>query len=195
MNTVTLNATVRDGTGKGVARKLRAAGQLPAVIYGRGSDAIAVSVPTADVEAIFRKSQNRNTLLSLTVDGQEHVCLVKEAQRHPVKRDLRHLDLYEVDPEQPVTVTVKLKPVGTARGVKMGGRLQVIRRALDVRCKPGDIPALIGVDVTDLGIGKFVKVSQVQPPEGVEVLYKGDFNLYSVIGKRGAKTDEAAAAD
>lgn len=193
MNTETLTASVRAGTGKGVARKLRAAGQLPAVIYGGGRDAIPVAVRTAEVEAVFRRTRNRNTLLSLTVNGDEHVCLVKEAQRHPVSRSLRHLDLYEVDPEATVTVEVNLKPVGTAQGVKMGGRLQIIRRSLQVRCKPGAIPAEIGVDVTGLEIGKFVKVSEVQPPDGVEVLYKNDFNLYSVIGKRGAATEAAEA--
>jgi large subunit ribosomal protein L25 len=193
MHTETLTATVRDGVGKGVARKLRAAGQLPAVIYGQGNAAITVAVPTAEVEAIFRRTANRNTLLSLTVGGDEHVCLVKEAQRHPVGRHLWHLDLYRVDPELPVRVRVELKPKGTAQGVKMGGRLQVMRRHLDVVCKPADIPAVIHVDVTKLEIGKFAKVSAVTPPDGVTILYKGDFNLFAVIGKRGAAAAEEAA--
>ena len=193
MHTETLTATVRDGVGKGVARKLRAAGQLPAVIYGQGSDAITVAVPTAEVEAIFRRTANRNTLLSLNVGGDEHVCLVKEAQRHPVDRHLWHLDLYRVDPASTVRVRVELKPKGTAQGVKMGGRLQVMRRHLDVICKPADIPAVIHVDVGDLEIGKFAKVSDVTPPDGVTIVYKGDFNLFAVIGKRGAAADEAAA--
>lgn len=192
MHTETLTATIRDGVGKGVARKLRAAGQLPAVIYGQGTTAIPVAVPTAEVEAIFRRTANRNTLLSLTIGSDEHICLVKEAQRHPVDRNLRHLDLYRVDPELPVRVRVELKPKGTAQGVKMGGRLQVMRRHLDVVCKPADIPAVIHVDVTTLEVGKFAKVSEVTPPKGVSIDFKGDFNLFAVLGKRGEAAEAAA---
>lgn len=187
MQTETIQVAARSGTGKGVARKLRAQGMIPAVIYSKGSDALAIKLNEAALEAVFRRTLNRNTLLSLTVDGTEHICLVKDAQRHPVSRRILHVDFYRVDPESPVEVEVNITTKGTAEGVKMGGRLQIIRRSLMVRSIPANIPAKLEVDVTNLQIGKFVKVSEVTPPNGVELIYKNDFNLVSVIGKRGAR--------
>lgn len=187
MQTETMQVAARSGTGKGVARKLRAQGMIPAVIYSKGSDALHVQLNESDLEGIFRRTLNRNTLVSMTVDGTEHVCLVKAAQRHPVSRRILHVDFYRVSDSETVDVVVDITPTGTAEGVRMGGRLQVIRRSLTVRCLPGSIPAKIEVDVTDLGIGKFIRVSQVAQPEGVEIVSTNDFNLLSVIGKKGGE--------
>ena len=185
MQTETMQVAARAGTGKGVARKLRAQGMIPAVIYSKGSEALHIQLTESELEAIFRRTLNRNTLISMTVDGTEHVCLVKSAQRHPVSRRILHVDFYRVDAAEAVEVEVDIASSGTAEGVRMGGRLQTIRRSLTVRCLPANIPAKIEVDVTDLNIGKFIRVSEVAQPEGVEVVYKNDFNLFSVIGKKG----------
>ena len=184
MNTESLTVTAREHSGKGVARKLRAAGNVPAVVYGGGRDAMPLTLASADFDLIFRRTRNRNTIVSLDGDGGGRLCLVKDVQRHPVSRDIIHIDFYEVDADREVEVRVDVKPKGAAVGVKMGGRLQTIRRDLMVRCKPADIPSLLEVDVTELEIGKFAKVSQVDAPDGVTILFKSDFNLYSVIGKR-----------
>jgi len=190
MDAVSISAEARADFGKGAARKLRAAGRIPVVIYRSGSDAHHVSISPKELEAVFRRSGNRNTLLSLDAGGAARTCLVKDVQRNPLTQRIIHLDLYEVDAGEEVRVEVNLVPSGTASGVKMGGRLRTIRRTVDVVCKPGDIPGEISVDVTELQIGGFSKLSHVEAPSGTRFPYAHDFNLYTVVGKRGA----AAAA-
>lgn len=186
MDSVTLNATQRDEFGKGAARKLRSAGRLPVVVYSGGQPAQHLTVNPAELEAVFRASQNRNTLLNVTTGDASTVCLVKDVQRHPLKQTLQHLDLYAVDADATVDVLVPVRSTGTAEGVKMGGRLRPLARDIKVRCKPGDIPTAVTYDVTELGIGRFVKASEAIAQDGVELLFKDDFNVFTVVGKRGA---------
>ena len=105
---------------------------------------------------------------------------------------LRHIDFYEVKDDQYITVSVPVETTGTAKGTKLGGKLRVVRRDLDVRCKPADIPATVKVDVTELVIGQFIRVAEIPAPENTEIIYGGNFNVVTVVGKRGAKTAEAA---
>ncbi|RME22803.1 MAG: 50S ribosomal protein L25 [Deltaproteobacteria bacterium] len=185
MASVSLDATLRENTGKGGARKLRAAARLPAVVYRAGQPATPIAIDPAAVELAFKKTGNRNTLVELDIAGdRKRTCLVREAQRHPVTRQLQHIDFYEVEPDQQVTVKVDVRPVGVAKGLKLGGTLRIIRRTLDVRCKPADIPPSIDVNVTRLGVGEFITVAGIQPPEGCELLYSSDFNVLTVVGKR-----------
>jgi large subunit ribosomal protein L25 len=130
-------------------------------------------------------------LVDLSVEGLENnfVCLVKEVQRHPVSGVLRHVDFYEVSNDQSITISVPVKIVGKAAGVAMGGALRLIRRDLNVRCLPTNIPSHIEVDVTSLEIGKFLKVNTIAAPEGVEILFdeNGIFNVVTVVKRRGSK--------
>jgi len=184
MDAVSLPVEARTATGKGYARKLRRAGSIPAVVYRAGGSAEHITLKPADIELVFRQSNNRNTLLKLEGAGVGKVCLVRDVQRHPVSRAIRHVDLYEVDTNQDVRVTVNVVPVGTSMGVKAGGKLQVLRRYLEVICKPQHIPESIAVDVTNLDIAAFAKMSALTAPEGCAFPYKTDFNLVTVIGKR-----------
>ncbi len=184
MDAVSITAEDRGSFGKGQARKIRAQGKIPAIVYRGGSEASHVTINPAELEKIFRRSRNRNTLLSINAGGADRICLVKDVQRHPLTQELVHVDFFEVSPEEPVRVEVNITPVGTATGVKMGGRLRVIRRTVDVVCKPADIPAKIEADVSIVEIGRFFKLSDVTPPEGSAFPYAYDFNLYTVVGKR-----------
>ena len=120
MDAVKISAEDRSSFGKGSARKLRASGKIPAVVYRGGADAHHVSIDPSELEAVFRKSNNRNTLLAIEAGGSNHTCLVKEVQRHPLTQKIVHLDLFEVDAAEDVRVEVNIVPVGTAVGVKMG---------------------------------------------------------------------------
>ncbi len=191
METMSLNATVRTDFGKGEARKIRRTGSLPAVVYRGGEDALSLTIETAELETIFRKTRNRNTLVKLETSQGSKVCLVKDVQRHPVSQQIRHIDFFEVDESAEVEVTVKVVPVGTAAGTKQGGRLQVIRRDLKLVCKPADIPAQVEVDVTALEVGSMLRVSELEAPKGCKFIFVHDFNLVTVIGKRGDAADEA----
>ena len=122
MATVSLSATPRADFGKGAARKVRAAGLLPAVIYRAGQPATSISLDPHELETAFRRSGNRNTLVDLGVDGSNFVCLVKETQRDPVSSELLHVDFYEVNDQETVTVLVPVEAVGKAAGVVAGGK-------------------------------------------------------------------------
>jgi len=184
MDAVSLPVEARTATGKGSARKLRRAGSVPAVVYRAGGAAEHLTLDPTQLETIFRTTNNRNTLLKLEGLDSNKVCLIRDVQRHPVSRVIRHVDLYEVSPNDDVRVVVNVVPEGTSMGVKAGGKLQVLRRYLDVVCKPNAIPQHIAVDVTNLDIAGFAKLSAVKAPEGCSFPYKGDFNLVTVIGKR-----------
>lgn len=180
----TLAAEVRNDLGKGSARKIRAAGKIPAVIYSNGKEATSLTVDPAALDEVFRKTRNRNTIVHLEVDGKAIPALVKASQRHPVTRNLLHVDFYEVGGDQKVTVMVPLEGVGRPAGALLGGRLRLIRRTIQARCDWDKIPETFAVDITPMEIGDMVKASEIPTPEGVEVLFDNDFNVLTVYGKR-----------
>lgn len=185
----TLAAETRGGeTGKGVARKLRKSGRIPAVIYAGGGEATSITLDPASLLEIFRKTQNRNTIIHLQVDGETVPALVRDAQRHPLSRDLLHVDFYSLQPGQVVEVMVPLAGVGRAKGMSIGGRLRLIRREVRVRCAWEKIPGVIEHDITPMEIDDMVRASELNLPEGVELVAKNDFNVMTIYGKRAAKT-------
>ena len=191
MATVSLSANSRSDHGKGAARKLRAEGLMPAVIYRAGQSATSISLDPQKLENAFRKTANRNTLVDLGVGDTNFVCLVKETQRDPLTGNLLHVDFFEVDDNEFVHVEVPVSTAGKAPGVVAGGSLRIIKRDLRIKCKPGDIPDTVAVDVGTLNIGDFVRVSGIPAPNGTQIVAPNDFNVVTVIGKRGALALEA----
>jgi len=186
-----LEANVRtDEGGKSHARKLRMAGQIPAVVYGGGGEATRVSFKPKALLDLFDATKNRNTVLTLELGGEAVPVLVGEVQRHPVNRTLVHVDFIRVSEDRPVTVMIPVNPTGKPKGAVAGGRLRVIRRELKARCRYDRIPERFNLDVSEMDIGDFYKASAVPTAEGVEVLFEQDFNVLSVEGK---KAEPAAA--
>lgn len=183
----TLAVETRADTGKGVARKLRASGMVPGVVYRGGEASKPIALDPAKLLEIFRKTRNANTILDVDIDGTTHRVLVKEAQRHPVSREILHVDLYEVADGEPIEVMVAVRGVGRPIGAQRGGRLQLIRREVRVRATWDRIPEAIEVDIRGLDVGGIIRASEITPPEGVELVYKQDFNVLTIIGKRGGK--------
>ena len=189
MSTVTMAASNRTQTGKGAARKIRRSGLIPAVVYRAGNEPSLISIDPAVLVFHFEKTRNQNTLVKLDIEGgSEATCLVREVQRHPVSGSIRHVDFYQVVEDQSIVVSVPVRTSGRAVGTTLGGVLSITRRELDVRCKPTHIPEAIEVDVTELDIGKFIKVNEITNPEGAEILFdeKGIFNVITVIKSRGS---------
>lgn len=178
-----LAAQTRTDSGKGAARKLRAQDLIPAVIYADGTEATHITVSPKAVLDIFRETGNRNTVIDLDVDGTVTKVLVVDTQRHPVSRDLLHIDFYRLS-DKPVVVDVPVRGVGRPKGAALGGRLRVIRRTIKARCHWSKIPEFFDVDITPMDIGDMVRVTEMSPPEGVELLYKDDFNVLTVYGKK-----------
>ncbi len=190
-----LSASVRDHSqGKGGARKARKSGGLPAVIYGPSHAPESVTVEPKALEEIFRHSQNRNTLVQLQLGGKSVPVLVREVQRHPVSRQILHVDFYRVDANHPVRVQVPVVATGKAKGLAGGGRVQIMRRALDVLVPYDQIPAAIEVDTTELDVADVIRVSAVVPPKGAKLLFDQDFPVVTVAGKVRDRAEEAPAA-
>ena len=187
MSTIEMSVSKREKTGKGVARKLRRSGVVPAVIYRGGNTPTMITINPDALTLAFERSGNPNNLVKLDAEGEVFTCLVREVQRHPVSGTIRHVDFYQVQDDELLTVVVPLVTVGKAVGVALGGTLRLVRRELSVRCLPGDIPAVIEADVTSLDVGKFLKVDEITNPNGVEILFdkNGVFNVATVIKRRG----------
>lgn len=189
MATFNLPAKVRTGTGKGNNRKLRATGQIPASVYRNGDTPDLISIDPTELNKGFKKTNNPNTLVSLQYEGAEKLCLVKEVQRHPASGALIHIDFYALEPDQKINISVPVKISGDAIGVKLGGKLRLIQRYLDVKCSPADIPAYVHVDVTELDFGNFIRVSDIDQPTNCELIYPSDFNVLTVTSKRGLEEE------
>jgi len=171
-----LVAEVRDATGKGVARKLRAAGRIPAVVYGKGTESKAISIDPSALQRVLQSGgAGMNTLIELSVEGTTRTVLVKEFQREPVRGRPIHTDFYLVDLEKKVEVSVPIRLVGTAPGVELGGILDHPLREIDLECLPRAIPESVNVDVSELDVGDSVHVRDLELPEGASV--RTDVNL------------------
>ena len=177
-----LSVEPRDQIGKGANRKLRAAGRIPGVIYGKKRDAQSVSLDPGALERLLRGSgAGLNTLIDLSVGGRTDTVLVKELQRHPVKGAYLHVDFFQVDLTQRITVSVPLHFVGKAHGVEFGGILDHPLRELEVECLPRAIPEFVEVDVSALEIGQSIHVSDLRLPEGVDVKNDPTLPVASVV--------------
>lgn len=190
-----LDATLRETSrGKSGARKVRKGGNLPAVIYGRDATATSVTVNPDTLLTIFRKSQDRNTVVRIQLDGKAIPCLVGEVQRHPLSRQLVHVDFFRLEDGQEVTVEVPVEGVGKPKGAAFGGTLRTIVRTVPVKCAWDKIPSKITADVSGLGIHDFINASQLPLSEGVKLASDKDFHVFTVVGKK-AEEEEAKPAE
>jgi large subunit ribosomal protein L25 len=168
----TLNAEKRDGTGKGVARKLREAGRVPAVIYGRELDTMHLSLDAHEAELLFRSISVDNTIVELNVKGEKgsFQTLIREIQSHPFKPLLIHVDFLRIQKGVAVDVDVPIHLIGIPLGVKnSGGVLEQIMNELPVKCVPSKIPESIDIDVSHLDINESFHVYDLDFEEGVVV--------------------------
>jgi large subunit ribosomal protein L25 len=179
---VTLSAEERAPRGKGGARKLRAAGRMPAVVYGRGQAGRSVSVdPTALSKLLHASHSGVNTLIDLKLGASESVVLVRDIQKDPVSGRWIHADLYLVDLTRAIEVAVPLHLVGKPAGIELGGILDHPLREVTVECLPRAIPDSIDVDVSALGVGDSIHVRDLTLPEGTKMLSDPDLAVASVV--------------
>ncbi|MDF1536249.1 MAG: 50S ribosomal protein L25 [bacterium] len=187
MTTIKIVAEAREDAGKGTARKLRQSGRIPAVLYGQGKEGLSLTLDAHEINKLLAGPGARTKILELEVmdEGKESFkrnILIKEIQRHPYREEVLHMDLFEVAMDQELSVMVPIETVGTPRGVKMGGILEMKRRQLEVFCLPGSIPHTLTVDISDLEIGDVVHVASIDIPEGVRIPYDTNFTILTVVG-------------
>jgi large subunit ribosomal protein L25 len=170
MATAQLSASSRTTVGKGAARTLRSAGQIPAVIYGHAREPQSLAIPTREFEKLLERVSAESTVIELALDGGVARTLIREIQRHPFKKQILHIDFQELVAGEKVTVNVPIVLVGTPEGVRLaGGILSQVMSELSVRVDPVNIPRRIEADVTNVAIGHSLHVSDLKVPEGVEV--------------------------
>ncbi len=170
----------REGTGKGVARKLRAAGRVPAVLYGHGMDPISLSVDSRELLHLFHTGAGTNVLVDLVVDGADHLALAREIQRDVIKGRYVHVDFVAVRRDQKITISVPIRVVGDSVGVKAGGVLEHHLWEVQVECLPTDVPEAIEADVSELEIGSGLRVSDLVPPKGATILTNPEDSVVAV---------------
>jgi len=180
-NTATLAAESRTKTGKGAARKLRAAGRVPANVYGETREAHSISVDALELDRLFAGISIENTVVELSIDEAKPIrVLVRETQAHPFRPEILHVDFYQVRAGERVSVEVPLVLTGTPVGVLEGGVLDQIQHEVAVSCVVDRIPEEIEVDISELAIGDTIYVGDLDFPEGVESELEEDRVICSV---------------
>lgn len=193
MATAQLTATPRTGTGKGVARKMRAAGQIPGIIYGHAREPQALAINTRDFEKLLEHISAESTVIELAVGGKTSRTLIREIQRHPFKREYLHVDFQELVAGETVFVRIPIVLVGIPEGVRLeGGVMDQTLRDLEIEVDPVNMPNHIDVNVENMKIGESVHVSDLTLPAGVTALTEGDTTIVVVSAPR-AVIEEAAA--
>ena len=194
MATEILNAQKRTTTGKGAARKLRAARQVPGVIYGHHREPQAITLDAKELERMLERVSADTTVFDLTIGKDVARSLIREVQRHPFKRDILHVDFQELVAGEAVTVDIPIRLVGTPEGVRNeGGTLDQIMRTISVEVDPAHIPNHFDLTVDALKLNQSLHVSDLQIPAGVKVLEEMDATVCVVVPPR-METEVAPAA-
>jgi large subunit ribosomal protein L25 len=192
----TLKAERRATRGKNEARRLRASGRIPAVVYGGAGEATAVAVDPKVLSRILHSESGVNTLINLEVDGEAASrVIVKEYQLDPVNGRLLHADFYRLAMDRPIRVTVPIEVRGEARGVKQqGGVLDLPHREVEIECLPAEIPESIVVDVSELLIGQSIRLKDLALEAKWTAVSDPETMLAHVVASRAAAAEAAAEA-
>ena len=182
-------ADLRSDHGKGVARKLRAAGRIPAVLYGHDQDTVSLSVDAHEMFRVLHTDAGANVLVDLDVDGTDHLVLPREIQRNHIKGTIVHVDFLAVSRTETIQVNVEIVDVGEAPGVKQGGVVDHHLREVLVECFPQDVPAHLEADVSELDLNDVLHVSDLVAPPGVTILTSPEETVLAVIVPAVLKTE------
>jgi large subunit ribosomal protein L25 len=196
LQNITVAGVLRQETGKGANRKLRALGRVPAVLYGKKTKAVSLTVNPKDIFKILHSQSGENTIIQLSVPERENVnCLMKEYQLEPLTHSLLHVDFYEVAMDQTLELDVFVVTKGEAYGVKTeGGLLDIVHRELRVECLPADIPEHIEIDVTELKIGDHVRVKDLKISDKIKILNDPESVVVAVEHPRAEEVAAVVAA-
>ena len=188
MDLIELKTKIRTTTGNGPARRLRMSGQIPAVLYGPKTEPVLLSVDKNDLELLFKKGGIGQVVLNLVIQKNGETltmpAMIKELQTHPVSRNFIHVDFYEIKMDQKITAKIPVITTGKAKGVELGGILQIIRRELEVECLPLAVPGSIEIDISDLDIGDSIHVRDIKLEGEIEFLEEDDYTVVTVLSPK-----------
>ncbi len=186
-------ATLREGTGKGVARALRREGLIPAVIYSREGKPMSFSLPKKELTITYHRGGFFNNVVNLTIGKDKVFALPKAVQLHPVTDVIEHIDFLEVNDKSIVRVQIPVRLLNVDRciGIKRGGSLNVVRHTIELSCTPANIPAAIEIDMLAVNIGDSIHINSVQLPEGTKPTIARNFTIVAVAGRANKDADAA----
>ena len=177
-----LKAEVREHKGSADSRRLRADGNIPAVVYGLGMEPLSVLVNARDFTNAMKTEAGSNIILNLEVGKQKITALAREIQKHPYRNEFLHVDLIQIDLTKTVTADVHVNYIGTPIGVKEdGGLIQTINPSISITALPTNIPSAVSLDISGLNVGENATTKDVVLPEGVELSNEDDESVLVTI--------------
>jgi large subunit ribosomal protein L25 len=195
-STASLSLSVGRSTGSGAARRLRAQDHIPGVLYGHGMQPVSVSVARRDLRIALSGPAGVNTILNLTVDGKSYPAIVKEMQRHPVRRTVSHVDFLQIDLSEEITVSVPVRLEGTAKAVVAnGGMVDAAVDSIELRCTPANMPNEIVIDITDMTTDTVIHLTDVVLPSGTVAVGDPDSLVVTVLTLRQDTAETAVEAE
>jgi large subunit ribosomal protein L25 len=195
MSETTLTCTTGRSTGSPASRRLRAEGQIPAVVYGQGMTPVSVQVERRELRLALSGAAGTNTLLTLLVDGAKYPAMIKEMQRHPIRRTVSHIDFLQVNLKEAITIAVPLRLEGEAKAVlSEGGLVDPAVDAIEVTCTPSNMPNEFVIDISNMQPGEIIRLSEIPMPAGVTA--NGDPEMAIVTALHGTtEADTVSEAD
>jgi large subunit ribosomal protein L25 len=195
---IPLKAEIREGTGKGVARSLRRLGRIPAIIYGKDKETIAISIDENEARKLYRKANFCALVMDIDVGSNKYKVLPRSVQLHPVTDIAEHIDFMHLSEGSEVRVIVHLHFLNEDKciGLKRGGMLNLVKRDLELMCAPNSIPHHIDIDIANLNIGDSLHIEQVILPEGVRVInVEQNFTIATIVGRVKDEADAKTGAE
>lgn len=195
MQRIELEAVKREEFGKEKVKKARARGLIPGIVYGKEVKNVPIYVEKSALLKLLKEEAKESMIIKLKVNRKNYNVVLRDIQYHPVTYDVLHVDFHAIQMDKPIEVTVKVHLIGEPEGVKKGGVLEFETRELDIRCLPTDIPDAIEVDVSGLDLNQFIKVKDITPPKGVEILEDPETVIAAVVYEEveEEEAEEAAA--
>jgi len=193
MSQTTLVATPRTGSGTAIARRLRTEGHIPGVLYGRGMEPISVTVERREFRMALSGPAGVNTVLALQVGGTSYPAVVKELQRHPIRRTVNHIDFLQVNMNEEITVHIAVRLEGESKAVAAaGGLVDPAVDSIEVSCTPTDMPNEFVIDISDMQPDTVIRLSDIPMPKGVTPHGDPDMAIVTVL-TTAAEIEEPAA--
>ncbi|MCD9026268.1 50S ribosomal protein L25 [Cohnella silvisoli] len=190
----TLRVQARKATSKGDLRRIRSEGKVPGVVYGKGLAAPSnISVDAKDLDAMLRS--NPHAVVEIDVPGAgKHPVMMAELQRDSLSRQVMHIDFHRINMNEKITTAARLDVTGVSPGEKEGGMLQLVQHEIEIECYPKDIPDSIAVDVSSLGMGDHLSISDLKLPAGVEAKQDPTTVILAVLAPQKERTEEEVEA-
>ena len=182
MELIELSVAKRESTGKGPARRLRAEKAIPGIVYGAKKEPVKVTIDVTAFDKVIRDNGTTGLFFDLDIEGETgRSVMLKEIQMDPFGLRYLHIDFHEIDMDETVSIVVPVETEGNSAGVKEGGMLQIIRRDLEVICKPKDTPESVKLDISGLEIGDAIHVADIDLGSDIEIPFDTNFTVITIV--------------